>query len=963
MLLYDSTIDVESDRFSDIVLDSVDEYVGDDLPQSDPRALIQARLDEDDPSLDNTVFADTYGKPAAALAAPAFFELRSTLTRRRLDDESVLFSDDLDDLRDFFLVNTTAGGYSRGVVRVFYPSPRNLFFDVTRLITVQGRDGGPARVYRPEFPQQFSVTRVRENVSGSLFFVDVNLVATETGNYYDLEEGEAQGASGFSGAVRVTNLSRFSGGVSADTIPTFLARIRNSVVLRSLSTPGGASFVIPGLGVTSFEVVQGGDVRMVRDRIYGPATIAGVPGGFRLISDDIPDGDYVRLGIAFDIYISPSVSQQLTSFVVSNVRDEGVEILTGDDGSLSYNGVTSEYTLSLNSSRAAEQIAPNPDNEGLLTEWAGRLRPIEEGDIFEFEGLFVSSVTGERRSLVVTAINTAGTILTLEDVDPALDNPIDPGDPLASGSIPGRYYRFLRQLTGFIEATETTFVQPVFCIPLTDPRALDSSGEEIFVGSSPALPRPGTERAEAVGGSFVPRTTNAIDDIASFPVVSVERLEILDPITQQSSGDYIYPRHPLFVEFLNSTAGSEQLKATRVRVHLLGPQATAVGRDEIANADETIRMVPLHWYFATVTTVGTSPTTDEIHVQVAGVDPPFDNPLTTRPLFHEYSGAIGTTLVSSRVPRAGDWVHFISTGGNEYFFPISAVDIGGDAPYDDGIVTISAPDIPSGLDGEMYIYQGGSRATMLSDGRGPEGTYSIDIWCREVEAAGDYSPGDPPIENTRGFLARGALLSQGFEIVSPLPGQQFSVAERVSLTIQGTHVVDSQEILGRSIQVHSFPGDRVAAIQDQLDSGLIRPMVTSGLAKTFPPAFVVVSFYYDSETLEPEDAAEAVFEAFENADTENRIERSDLVSALYDAGADYVEGGRVFVLRQDQNRNWTYEASRGAIRVESIGDFVLQAVTVTRLLRRGPGEVLDATDPDNWADDPFTLRPGGFDED
>lgn len=948
LLEFDPTLDPDDPSLAAAVLDPVDELLGEGLPQADPRAVILARLNEFDPEVDNTVFADLFGKPGAALFAPVNFETRASLNRRRLDDPRLLTGSDLQDLRDFFLVDTQEGGYARGVLRAFYAQPRSLAFDVTNQIVVPGANGSSARVFRPDGPQLFPVSQVRGNVSGGQYYVDIPVVATAAGEYYNLAPGEATGASGLPGASRVTNLRRFVGGVDSDTIPTFLARIRTALTLRSLSTVAGANHVLPQLTILDFKIAQGGDPRMVRDRIYGPSSISGIPGGFRLPREDIVLGDFVSLGVAYDIWFAPSESQQLVSVKIRNAKDEGVETMSGNDGTLAYLG-GNLYTLTLQNSRIIEQVAPDPDNEGLLAPLSGRLRPVEEGDLVHFEGFF-TDIVGERNVLEVTGINGTGTVVTLEAVDPAFSPPV--------GTVPGSRFRVLRPLTAYGVAAYPEYDQRMLSIPLSNPRAVSTNGDALFTGGVPVLTKPGSTSPEVKDGAFVPRIANVVDDVSSFPLVSVERLEILDPVTEQPNGDYIYPRRYLFAEFLESKSGSSELKATLLRVHLLGPQATAIGVTEVMasglevnntgdSSTATIRMQPIALVFSNVVSSGIEPETDVLQIDV-GDDLDVE-------YFHDTGS--GVITIAGRKVQPGDWVHFLPTGSDDtYYFPIEEVDLPA------GTITVSAPDIPSGLTGLMLIFQGASRASLLAEGRGPEGTYAVDIWLREIVDPG-YTPGDPPLLNTKAFIPDQQLLTQGFELVSPLPGFQFSADETVSLTIQGTHVVDSQEIQGRSLLVHAFPGDRVTSVQQQIDTVSNRPMVVHGLAKVYPPAFVVASFYYDAESLTQETAAKTVLDAFMGADAEDRIELSDLVSALYDAGADFVVSGRIFVLRMDHNRKWESFASRGAVPVSDIGDFVLQAVTVTRLRRRLTGEDLDPYDSDNWDSEPYTLRPGGFEED
>ena len=214
---YDPDIDLSDPRLRREVIDPLVTYIGDELPAADPRKLMQARLGEEFPDLDGSVFADLFGKAMQSLLSVLRVELSAARSRRRLDDPRLLTGSDLADLRDFFLLDPIEGTFSRGTLRAFFPSPRSLALDVGTLVTVNGRQGGPPRVYRPTTPQTVSTAQMRANREGGQFFADIHLTATAPGEYYDLQPNEALGASGIPGAVRLVNLLPFRGGGDADS--------------------------------------------------------------------------------------------------------------------------------------------------------------------------------------------------------------------------------------------------------------------------------------------------------------------------------------------------------------------------------------------------------------------------------------------------------------------------------------------------------------------------------------------------------------------------------------------------------------------------------------------------------------------------------------------------------------------------------------------------------------------------
>jgi len=925
---FDNTIDVESHRFKKVVMEPIDEFVGEGLPSLDAVSLIKKRLTESDPSIDGTVFGDLFGKPLSTILAPLQYYIRSSISRRRLTSASVLSSGDLESLRDFFLVPTLVGSYSRGVVRVFYANPRSLFFDVTDSIVCNYNNS--SKVYRPTKPHNFTVRDVRGSYINGSYYVDVELVASQAGGSYDVPTGAFNGASGFPGSTRVTNYTQFMGGNDSDTIPTYLARIRSAVTLRSLATVAGANYVLPELGVKDFKIVKGGDEEMLRDRIYGPATISGMPGGLTgRVQTVNGDGSFVSIGIAFDIWVKPPTAN-LVSATLSNIVNEGVLLMSGSDGSLQYTS-SSKFTLSLPTSRLLEIVSPT---ETVFPKFPGELRPVKtSGTFMVFEGL-ISPISGRRRLLRVAYINESGTEVSLVDED---DLP-----PPDEGTFIGRHYSFFRR-------DDLHLNMQSIAIPLVYCKGLDSStGEPLPFNGGNVLTLPGTTVAETSNGSYIERNFNVINTITDFPVLSVERVELLDPLSNNPTGDFIYPRNYIFAELLESTSGSEYERATKVRIHLLGPQASAVSPKitgySLSSNSNHLMTVPSFTY--SMNFVGAGPTTDSLQT----LDP-FESIWPS---------------VTNRFVRPGDWLRATTSSGAVYNIPIESVD------YTSLLIKVAAADMLV-EEGEVNveIFQGTSRSTLLAEGRSAEGTYSFDVWAIESTLE-DYTPSNPPLTNTQVTIESESWLTQGFELVSPLPGQQFSSDEEISLVFTNRHVADNQEIEGRSCLLHLPSSNFVTALQNKLSpkfrregEGLdsVQPMVSTGLAKTFSPTYVIWSVFYDALNLPTVEASEALRASFTALDNQGRVEQSDLINALYDAGADYVLGGRVFTLAQNYNRSWTCTASKGAIPVEDLSYIKLHSISVIRLKRREKGKTLDEMDSANWEGDPVFLRSGGFDAD
>lgn len=950
LLEWDPDFDVTATSFVREVLDPLKELVGENTPQTDPQALVRARLGEEFPDIDGTAFGDLVGKALGTLIFPALTEVRAAVNRRRLDNELLLTQTDLKDLRDVFLVDPSTGTYSTGTFKVFYASPRSLRFTPSNRIVVLAEDGSEL-VYRPVEVQVFTLQEVRLNREGSTYFVEVSAVATNPGSEYNISAGAARGATGFPGSVRVNNPNRFSGGAAADDSTTFLDRIRTSVRTRSWGSPAGAENRLENLNL-EYSIVRPGDSRMVRDRIYGPATISGIPGGFLREPPPVPavgDEPFVRIGIAFDIWVASADIESTVGVDVGLLYDEGVETLDGFDGQLSFDSAqpaNQQYTLQTRGFRFEEIVGVPAMTPG----FPGALRPIAVGDIFQVEGLFSDPGIGARLEFEVTVVVDGGEV-RLNPLTP-IDPTVDPGWTSIGGTAyrySGSRYKALRRVYALVSTSDTEAGRyAALSVPITDARALDTLGNEIEASGQPALPKPGSTEAEFFG-TVVPRTRNVIADAELLPVVDPLRVELLDAISGSETARYLYSRRHLYAEFLQSTSGDADEKAVLLRIHTLGPQMVSLASScVVTNESETLRMTPIVWLFNDVVTIGDDAETDQLQIDAG--DSLSD--------FLEVSVS-GGAIIEGRIPSAGDVAMYFVAGQPPYILPITAINVV------DGILTVAAPDIPTGLTGTLEIAQGASRQTMLTQGRTPEGTYFVDIWMQE---ATDYTPGDPPLSGTQAFIDETRYICQGFDYVGAVPGQEFSVAERASLILHGGYGNDGEQLSGRSIRVHTTDASSVEQVQDILDEDSSGAQTLTGLAKRFAPAYVVLTVYYDAVDLEPSEASPAIESAFEQADTDDRFEISDLTAALYELGADFAVTGRVFVLRQDELRRWRSFATKDAVSATSINQFVLHTVQIVRLDREKREDAqrqditFDVTDTENWLSSDI-LRAGGFNAD
>lgn len=963
MAAWDSSFVDTDGSFERLVVQPLQEFLGDDVTETDARELFLQRAQLAVPDLDSTVLADLVGKVVMPLVRMVRFETRTARSRLRFDNEDILTPQALAEGRDVFYVEPDLATFARGFFRVFFSRPRTITVDVQTLIRVP--DPSQDLLYRPLRAAVYDASFIRQNRQDGLFYIDIEVEATQPGSAYRLERDQGRNATGISGATRINNPRRFTGGSDGDDSVAFRSRILTAVRLRSLATIGGYESVMPTLGYSRWYVAVGGDPYMIRDRIYGASLITAIPGGF-VEPYTWPDNDDegVSIGIANDVWV-PAPDGRLNPFQIRNLRDEGILLLEGLLADL--NAGAGLFSASVGTRAFYNSL---PDD----TLFAQPLRVIgassgvrdlsELTDIALFEGMF-NAATGIYTEYDVTGYTS----------DQVLTGLIEPGTE-AAFTAEDRRIRLLRKTLRDTSGLPTRSalpesVYPFYAVPLYHRDLFGSAGNRLSASGFPVLNKFSTSEPDRNGSALVPRTTNYFDVSSSLPLLRIERLELTDPLSGEDTGEYIYHGAPLHAEFIGAEPGLAAGPGTvpvRVRFHLHGPQAAACGPGFIVAAGEALPAYNvLYW--------GDDDTWTYEVVNETGS-------ISSRSAFIQISVAVDTDLVDGggnavydstgpRRIRAGDWVVLLNSAGTmvQYALPIQAV-VTTDAGYPAGLLRVHTQDLPVGLAGRLYVCQGTSRTVQLDGGfsdslggRQAEGTYYFDAFAGLASPTGDVISDSPPPSNTQALFNRDHWMHQGFDIVSYDPGLNFSVIEKSTLLFHNGFVADGEQLDNRSLIVHAPSGEDLVTLQETVSEDDDRRTVSkSVLAKQWPPTYVTAAFYYEGDDLLPEAAARVVRDAFTASEVEQRIELSDLTNALSSAGATYIVSGRLFVAQQNHLRAWNTDAERGAIALKQLSNIVPEAIVCVRLTTREPGQDVNELDEANWRDT-FILRYGDFDAD
>lgn len=269
---YDPTIDLSSGSPADSqVVQPIVARFNPDPFEMPVEEFIDARMAQEFPDTnvqEGTGLRDLLVKPQQVLLDPVIRELQLIKKGQSLIAPDQLADSEVDAIVANLFVDRNTGDLARGPARLFFNAPQavrvsagNIFYTADNLR------------FFPDRQQSISAENMAFNQSGSLYYFDVDVVAEQAGDAYNIdpEVNPLVGVTNISVAVRVTNLIAFSGGLATETSDELIARAEESITERSLVTPRGTSARLraefPAL--TQLQVIGYGDAEMNRDLLTG----------------------------------------------------------------------------------------------------------------------------------------------------------------------------------------------------------------------------------------------------------------------------------------------------------------------------------------------------------------------------------------------------------------------------------------------------------------------------------------------------------------------------------------------------------------------------------------------------------------------------------------------------------------------------------------------------------------------
>lgn len=266
---FDPTIDLSPDSPAQLeVVEPLIARLGVDPFEIDIKSFIVQRIEEQYPELAVNMgeLEDLVINPLVLLLEPLKQELNKISLSQSLRNADLMDDDEVDALADNWFETRDEGGYATGSARLYFSTPQNVS------ITTAKRFSSKSGLYfNPVQDQTFTSSEMIFNREGDLYYLDINLIAEEPGDDYNIDKQEIIAVDDINGIIKVTNLLPFSDGAPRENNTEFTARVEQALTERSLVTKRGVVARVNKLysSIRAIQVIGAGEEGMNRDILEG----------------------------------------------------------------------------------------------------------------------------------------------------------------------------------------------------------------------------------------------------------------------------------------------------------------------------------------------------------------------------------------------------------------------------------------------------------------------------------------------------------------------------------------------------------------------------------------------------------------------------------------------------------------------------------------------------------------------
>ena len=312
----DNTLDLTPGSPYDVqVIQPILQRLGTDPFTVDIGLFIQTLLNQnfpDMPTKEGDAITDLLIKGAIILWNPIVREISRVSNSLSFRYPNILTTDEADALGANLFATRETGQFSKVVVRSYFAMPQGVSVSPANFITTkEGLHFFPTEV------QSIRVEEMLLNLEGTLYFFDINTIAEQAGNQYNIPADDVVTIANVASATRITNKLAAAQGLPAEDAVTFIGRAEQELTERSLVTQAGIVAKITGdfPDVMRLNIAGFNDPEMQRDIItgggLGPILAAGVSmfseadGETRILTRRVITSD---TGVDFTALIGPTGS-------------------------------------------------------------------------------------------------------------------------------------------------------------------------------------------------------------------------------------------------------------------------------------------------------------------------------------------------------------------------------------------------------------------------------------------------------------------------------------------------------------------------------------------------------------------------------------------------------------------------------------------------------------------------------
>jgi hypothetical protein len=786
MLIYNSSIDTSAgSAFDRTVIQPLLIRLGPDPTDTDAEQIIVDRLNAHDPSIKTergSAVRDHYITPLTTALEPVRRLIRLVMLRSSWENVEYLSEEEADKLAENVFYERDRGSYATVSIRMKFASPRDV--SVTPLNVAYA---GTLR-FLPSRTQSISRTQMAAQTDGSYYYMDITLISEKSGTIYNIPRNSISAIDGVTGVVSIQQPYAASSGRDYQDNLELRDAVRASLSTRNLVTKKSLRTVLPDIyhfpNIGYITVVGRLDPAMTRDIVWGPASINGIPGGVKSGMD--PDLVYSRafhIGGFTDVWISPDnvALDAQQAMDVRDLKDEGEIVFSSTTGFVS-----------------AGTPGRLEDDRAFFTEKDEGFLPVAVGDI-----LYVQTrvLAGEHIEYTVTAVS---------------DLYLDVVPDISAISLSNLSYEVRRRRSNYLQLSIDTLV----AVDASNNPLVDSNGD-------PYLPAPGP----GGGSEGVLSVVNRCATNVSLPLLYIERIEFLNPLTGEPTGVVVPEADPICFYV------SDQASANQSWVRALYRQPTRFFTEQgqrYYTQDSLNSYIPCEVTGSAATVIDTGSSVSDI-IDIAGA------PATT-----PYS------LYSNRAVAVGDLITYYNPATPTVAVAqgmIVATNVGGFATrYQVEFAVFPYPGLPGMT---ARITQGVQAASMgaMTDG---SGFYSFDFLCQIYGASTRQDVG------TTLALPSSSINSQGWRVLPRLEGYSFSIYEEPILCVTSV-VNDSTAMTGQSVRITYWSTPLIQQVQTFLNTDEETVPAEDILARRMPPARVhtVLSFEPDANNIPAKDTVVA----------------------------------------------------------------------------------------------------------